>query len=228
MNIASGQIIECASGRLSRQHDIILFDGSILPPITFDDSTSILPIESVLYTIEIKSKLTRTELVDAHKSAQELAEFKYLSGASHQNLVEQQIGKLVSVIFALESDLKPSEHGEVARYKGVYGDGEPHLKALCIVGRGYWFESDGSWVKAGSNGLDEVIAFIGGVMNTYKQISATRGLQSLGHYIISSPPSFQTFPSGTKPTINVVCENCCNKGVVFFNSETTERKEWPD
>jgi hypothetical protein len=68
LGIGSGQIIEAKTGRLSKEQDITLYDRSIVPPITFDVAHAIVPIEAVLYTIEVKSKLTKAELIKATKA----------------------------------------------------------------------------------------------------------------------------------------------------------------
>jgi hypothetical protein len=74
----TGQILECSTGRLSPQVDVILYDKSILPPILHDESNGIFPIEAVLYAIEVKTTLTRSELQSAHDNAKTLYAFSYL------------------------------------------------------------------------------------------------------------------------------------------------------
>jgi hypothetical protein len=196
VSIASGQIVQCNSGRLSRQHDVILFDASILPPLAFDPSAAIIPIESVLYTIEVKSKLTKAELEKAHKSAKELSSFQYLTGPSGQT------GQLVSVVFALESDIASAEFSEPKRYHHLYGEEVPYLKAICIAGGGYWYEHKGNWLRVGGElPGDDVLAFIGGVMNTSKEIAATRGPQKLGNYLIEKPKEMRILRTGPNPSL---------------------------
>lgn len=230
VSIASGQIISCASGRLSRQHDIILFDGSILPPVSFDPSAALIPIESALYTIEIKSRLTRCELESAHASARELSTFDILTGTITVDGREMaaQPAHPNSVLFALSSDLETTPLGEAVRYKEVCGGEPPYLKCLCVAGSGYWYEGDGRSIRLGEQPADDVLAFLGGILNTYKKISATRGRQSIGHYLIGDQKGMTTFPSGTKPTIDITCESCGNPGFAFFNSPTTRIRHWID
>jgi hypothetical protein len=43
-------------------------------------ATGVFPIESVLFSIEVKSVLTATELANAHKNAVRLDQFSYLTG----------------------------------------------------------------------------------------------------------------------------------------------------
>jgi hypothetical protein len=84
VGIGTGQII-AHNGRTSRQHDVIIYDRSILPPILFDGGTGLFPVESVAYAIEIKSTLNAGELQSAHDAALELAELEYTSGEHDYN-----------------------------------------------------------------------------------------------------------------------------------------------
>ncbi len=231
IGISSGQIIACKSGKLSREQDIIIYDKSLLPAMDFDADTAIVPIESVLYTIEIKSRLTKAELVSADSSAGELTEFDYLPSRTllEGREVLHASAKLNSVIFALDSDLVESEHGEVQRYKEIYNGRTPHLKALCVAGRGYWYESRGSWVKIGGElEFDEILAFISGVMNTYGKVSKSRGYFPIGEYLIKPGNDLRTFPSGTAPTLIVECEHCNDRAVVSFPTNAASMQTWAD
>ena len=229
IGISSGQIVACKSGKLSREQDIIIYDSSLLPPMDFDASTAIVPIESVLYTIEIKSRLTRGDLVSSDLSAGELAEFDYLPGRSLVNGQEQlhPSAQLISVLFALDSDLKASEHGEVQRYKKIYAGRAPNLKAICVAGRGYWYENQGSWWKFRAElEADDVLAFIGGVTNTYGKVAKSRGYLPLGEYLIKPSNELITFPSGTKPTLIVKCQSCNDEAIVSFPDNTLPTQVW--
>ena len=139
VSIASGLITDF-KGRLSTQQDIIIFDGSIVPPISFDASAAIIPIEAVLYTIEVKSELTMQELRQAHKSAKELAAFTYLDHGQPNVLA-------TSVLFALGSDLNSDPLNEAKRYVEVCGGEAPFLKEICVAGKGNWIEMHGGWTR---------------------------------------------------------------------------------
>jgi hypothetical protein len=67
-SIGSGIIINQA-GIQSNQTDIIIYDNRILPPFIKEQHIGVYPAECVIATIEIKSNLTRSELLKAEKAA---------------------------------------------------------------------------------------------------------------------------------------------------------------
>ncbi len=171
---------------MSTQMDIILYDKSIVPPILFDESTGIFPIEAVLYTIEVKTKLNVTELSIAHDSAKLLTEFQYLSGLKNADGSERHhfIEKVRSVIFALNTDLSGNKLSEAERYEKIYKQKNeiPHIRAICVAGCEYCYDNGEYWVNFNSiDKFDEILAFIGGVTNTYKAVASSRHYPLLGH-----------------------------------------------
>jgi len=231
VGVASGQIIEFYNDRLSPQQDIIIYDKSILPPILYEGTKGIIPIESVLYTIEIKTTLNSHELKIAHEAAKALHTFCYLPGQRDQfeQEITHPIERARSVIFALNSDLSLTGKTEVERYRKIYGAEYPHLRAICVAEKDYWWESRGSWINfTGTDVFDETLAFIGGISNTYKWVARTRGWPNLGNYIINTDNEFVTLPSGTQPTVNLKCENCGNKAVLSFDAPLQPVDDYPN
>jgi hypothetical protein len=80
IGIGRGCIISSFDEEKSGEQDVILFDRRILPPILYDASLGIFPIESVLFVIEVKSTLTAAELKKSHSSASQLYSLKMASG----------------------------------------------------------------------------------------------------------------------------------------------------
>lgn len=222
IGVGTGQIIEWYNKRLSNQQDIILYDKSILPPILFESDSGIFPIESVLYTIEVKTTLNASGLRSSHEAAKQLNNFCYLPGLKNGycNEKHHRIEKVRSVMFALNSDLSGTGKNEVERYREIYKDDYPYLGAICVIGREYWFEKKGSWVKLqASEKYDEVLGFIGGVMNTYKKVADSRHEPYLGNYIIDIVPiELITIPSGTETVVNVYCDKCGNKAILSLGN----------
>jgi hypothetical protein len=191
IGIGTGQIIDC-TGRMSNQVDIVLYDREIMPPGLYDESTGFFPVVAVLYAIEVKTTLTRTELVKAHHCAMKLAEFSYLPGHTDEDrdVTSHTIERVRSVVFALSS--KGASTGEAARYAEVVAAAnEPEaIRAICVAGKEYCYDSGELWVSQRFiSRYDEVLSFLGGVMNTYRNVSRSRGSPLLGHYIIPEVPT---------------------------------------
>lgn len=202
-----------------------------LPPILYEGTKGTVPIESVLYTIEIKTTLTSQELKKSHEAAKALHNYCYLPGQRDQfgKALNHPIEKARSVIFALNSDLTVNGKTEVERYREIYEADYPYLRAICVAEKDYWWENRGSWLRiTGTDIFDETLAFIGGVSNTYKWVAKTRGWPNLGNYIINTDNEFVTLPSGTQPTVNLNCENCDNKAVLSIDNPVKTMDDYPN
>jgi len=66
MGTCTGVVID-SEGRQSGQTDVIVFDRRIVPPLLVSASEGMIPAESVLFTIEVKSRLDYGELVKSVK-----------------------------------------------------------------------------------------------------------------------------------------------------------------
>ena len=230
LSIGTGQIIEAKTGRLSKEQDIILYDHSIVPPITFDVAHAIVPIEAVLYTIEVKSQLTRAELLKAHQSAKELRNFQFLTGQFDQDgrEIAHLVRKPICTVLALGTDLSADASNEAKRYMEIYGAEEPDVSAICVAGHGYWYEWNGVWVSI-KNSLegDDVLAFVSGNMNTYRNIAVTRRWPRLGNYLMEpSSISMDMIPGPHKTAIRVACAKCGEKAMTTM-PRTAEQVDYP-
>jgi Domain of unknown function (DUF6602) len=231
VGVASGQILEMHGDRLSRQMDVIIYDKSIVPPILYREDVGLIPVESVLYTIEVKTTLNANELKKTHDAAEELRGFRHLPGLHDANGKElnHAVDPPRSVLFALASDLTGTKLNEAERYRTIYGDGIPHLRAICVANREYWWEHHGSWQKIeGTVDFNETLGFIGGITNTYKWVGKNRGWPNLGHYLIEPNDDPITIPSGTMVTVKVRCEKCGTKGILAFSETVKPHAEYPE
>lgn len=186
VGVASGQIIS-SDDRQSREQDVVIFDKRILPPILLEQARGIFPIESVLYAIEVKSRMTANEMKKSHRSATEVMQFRYQSGDydDFDRPTDHIVEKVISCVFAFDTDLISEGKNETHRYDEIRGSDDPAIKAICVVGRGYWYWYNGRWKTwKRKPGFEEVVGFIAGVMNTYRRVAATRGEPRLGRYLI--------------------------------------------
>lgn len=187
--VGSGVIISAKGGQQSREQDIVIYNRRILPPMLFEGSLGIFPVESVLFTVEVKSRLTSTQLTSAHDSAASLTEFEYQPGLrTPEGDMKPHLGeKLISSIIALDTDLADGGKSEIERYDGLRGEEEPPIRALCVVGRGYWFWRKGKWNhREMADPLGEVMGFLSLVMNTYQRVAESRGQPNLGWYLVGN------------------------------------------
>ena len=187
VGVGTGQIIS-HTGQTSRQTDVVLYDRRILPPILFQESVGLFPVECVLNSIEVKSTLTATELKSADLAASELLDFYYVHGRYDAADIGERhaVTKVVSAVFALSSDLSPDGISESARYASMHAP-DPALRLICVVGRGCWIWRNSTWQSVGQPyDLGEVVAFVSMLMNTYRDIAATRGNPRLGMFLMDT------------------------------------------
>ena len=187
IRIGSGKLIDC-SGRLSNQIDVVLYAPEIVPAAMFDVKLGLFPAECCLYSIEVKTKLTRANLKTSISSAKTTRKLRLLNtelwtdGKPRATYTPIPI----NVIFAFDSDLSGSPDNELTRYFELDGGAntQPAITVICIVGRGYWFRGDGCWqMFPPSTDLQEVLAFLAGISNTIPQILALKGRPRFGNYL---------------------------------------------
>ncbi|WP_437283689.1 DUF6602 domain-containing protein [Sorangium sp. So ce375] len=171
LGVGTGFVVG-AAGEVSTQQDIVLYDRSTLPPALFDPELGIFPIESVLHTIEVKSVLSRQELLSSHQAAKALASL----------MIHDKGGNMVNTgprpcasVFALDTDLTLGGKSEIGRYAELLVQERPRLSAFCVVGRGYWW-LDGETFRAWPERYEfsEVIGFIGGILNSLPHLYDAR------------------------------------------------------
>jgi hypothetical protein len=198
IGVGTGQIIDSFSDNMSPQIDIVIYNKSILPPVLADGNLGLFPIESVLYTIEVKTTLTPSGLATANNSAKYIVKnFKYLQGIRDRNglFIDHRILTPRAVIFALNSSMKGVKKSEVERYKKIYQN-ENYLNAICVADKEYSYVYGDRWVTIrNTENYDEILSLIGGITNSYREVSETRGYPFLGHYIV---------PDGIKTTTTAV------------------------
>jgi hypothetical protein len=183
VGIGTGNIVS-SEGQTSAQHDIIIYDRSILPPMLFAGGAGLFPVESVAYAIEVKSILTASELQSAHDAAVELGTFRYTSGARDHNdepLPHPYIG-VISAIFAFRTDLTAMT--DLERYERLLAGSSPALRSICVAGSGFWdFREARGWTPFPSGALDEVVHFVAQVGNSFRRVLDTRGKPRIGLYL---------------------------------------------
>ena len=187
IGIGTGIIID-STGRQSAQQDVVVYDTRLLPPLLMDASIGTFPVESVLYSIEVKSRLTADSLRAADAAAGALSDFEYVPALydNEHNPQESQILNLVPTLFAFDTDLSEQGISEVARYDKIRGDKPPGFRNLCVAGRGCWWWYKNQWHSyVPTYPYEEILVQLAGVANNYGRVSLTRGAPKLGRYLIS-------------------------------------------
>jgi hypothetical protein len=185
--VGTGQIAT-SRGDLSPQQDVVIYDRRILPPVLFESVIGVFPIESVLATVEVKTKLTAPELASTYEAAAAIHTYPYLSGqddiGTGQPLVHP-VGRIIASVFALDSDLSSGGKTELQRYQEIHPSGDSPLRAICVCGRGYWYLAGDDWrcVKPDVE-HSETVAFIIGLFDALGGVGRTRRQPRLAGYVV--------------------------------------------
>jgi len=131
----TGVVVDSQGGQ-SNQIDIIVYNKHLLPPILLTAEEGIIPCESTLATIEIKSKLTATELQQSIANARSV---KALQPRFYEpNPTTNTKSSILCSVFAYGSTRKPqNESRTLQRYVKKANQNhnqEIHIpvSALCI------------------------------------------------------------------------------------------------
>ena len=176
--LGHGQLIS-AYGEQSTEQDVVVFDRDVVPSVLFDGTNGIFPIESALYVIEVKSKLTAPLVIEVHEKADRL---KFLRHVPDPGL--QPPEHVIPCLFAFDTDLSGGSRSELDRYQEILAGSEPCIRSICVVGRGYWFFQRGEWHSiAGTPDHVEVVCFLAGILDTYARVLETRSRPGLQVYL---------------------------------------------
>jgi hypothetical protein len=190
IGIGTGKLIDYKSN-LSQQTDIILFDRSLAPPMMLSEGLGVFPIDACLHVIEVKSMLTLDDIKDSHRHALHIGQLYY----SRENVKSY---KTRCLLFAFSKRTK--RKFACAQYKQFCetigdipvdpgGTPVPPIRAMCVVGAEYGHEYQGKWEGLPSDGAGgEVLLFIGGIINTYRDIARSRNPIWMEDFIFPSSP----------------------------------------
>jgi hypothetical protein len=136
MGVCTGVVVD-SEGNQSRQTDVIVFDRRIVPPLLLEASEGMIPAESVLFAIEVKSFLDRGEVrdvvakgcalkdlvLDAAVVAPRLAIRPAEPSRTQQVLsLEGRLGSIPTAVFAFRTDKTDGIEGELQRMRDVVAE----------------------------------------------------------------------------------------------------------
>jgi hypothetical protein len=161
IEIATGVALVDHLGNQSPEVDVVLYDGSSLPPLAYGEVTKVVPVDAAIYAIEVKTTLNATEVKDALAKAEKIAALDYVPEAKVDGLPRSRV---ITALFGFNSDLKATpdhqkmaeaeldriteyapklRHPEVGWIDGRWTRVEaPALRVICIPGRSYCYWGD--------------------------------------------------------------------------------------
>ena len=136
--VGTGQIIN-QKEELSHQIDIIIYDKRILPPFIQSQNLGIFPAESVIAVVEVKSHLSKQEIIDTYTKNQRLYDEIYSRDASiYKDLhnfipLTSIVGFFDNVNFQYEN----TTENRVNIQEWIL-ENAPYLWAVCLLGKFSW------------------------------------------------------------------------------------------
>jgi hypothetical protein len=209
VGITTGVVISAHEQAQSAQQDIIIFNRRILPPILFSEGPALIPVESALATIEVKSRLSSTELKAAHDNALSLRRLGMLSGTQDKDgkFVDVPTSGVTPLLFALDTDLSQAGQSEKDRYLSLFGEDPPVIRGICVAGRTSWWPTapavfdypsgkyitpDGSpfqntWKETKADEHhSEILRLLAGLYSLIERVALNRGRPPLKSYLLDS------------------------------------------
>ncbi|MDL2123529.1 MAG: hypothetical protein LWX51_10695 [Deltaproteobacteria bacterium] len=169
-------------GDISGEVDLIIYNKSILPPVMHSEREGIFPFEACYYAFEVKSMVSAKQIKDAINKGKKI--INIVPGNNKHNVIP-----VVLTFFAFNSDLSGKGITEIERYAKYDPNwkNDPVIKAICIVGKGYWYHNQNisGWTfHPPSSDFDEVVDIISGTVNTLAKNPAYLRKALLGHYLM--------------------------------------------
>jgi hypothetical protein len=188
----AGKIVD-SQDRLSAEADVVVYSRSILPPLLYSDRDGVFPVEATFLSVEVKSRLTASEVEDAIRKAERLRELDYISGVysdQHQGVAHELVPAIQS-IFAFESDMVGKS--ELERYAEKDPDwlANPKVRSVCVVGRGFWWFDPArcGWLEhPATEERDEVVEFLALASNSLINSLQKRGRPRFGQSVFGDRP----------------------------------------
>ncbi|MES1246187.1 MAG: DUF6602 domain-containing protein, partial [Actinomycetota bacterium] len=128
-------------GGESPEIDVVVYDESVLAPLFYNDRPKVVPVDACIYAIEVKTRLTATEVSDTLAKAERIAGLSYV-----EELMEsgRPYSRVVTALFAFNSDLTGPGADDVQRITDRRG-AHRHPEIACIEGQ--WFNIEAPALK---------------------------------------------------------------------------------
>jgi len=164
ISVTSGILCDYLGGT-SRQLDLIATLDSSLPVIAMKDGLSLVPFDSALLAIEIKSVLTRSTLSQVEQQNESISDLR-LSNA----VPEGERFIVPTMIVSLDTDLSIDTVADWVENTG-------NTAACCVIGK-FFLRSDLSktirYTSSGHGSYNESLAFIATLFYSLTYLKETR------------------------------------------------------
>ncbi|MBB1486790.1 DUF6602 domain-containing protein [Oceanospirillum sediminis] len=181
LSISSGIICD-ASGGVSNQTDFIVYDRGVLPPLFLSSEISLIPVDSVYLTAEIKSNLRKKDLDQISDARKNFTKLK-LSSFSDESENKSDV-KIPTVVLAYATDI-----AENTLVKWM--EKEEGVVSICVIDR-FTLSKERDSIKkheySSENKLNnETLIFISQLFNHLNiEITKTRPKSNWEAYILGA------------------------------------------
>ena len=177
LGVGTGIIIN-TKGHQSKQTDIVIYDGRILPPLLVAGDPNIFPIEAVVAAVEVKSQLTLPELRKTEEAAIHLFDVVF-----RENVWLSKAKLPLYAVFGLDgSNIK----GLSTENNDWITETFKKLILICSVGRFSWAQMGGNnpgWrYGSADNNYKEIRRFIAILIDNIRTISNLNWSQCVGEH----------------------------------------------
>ena len=179
--IGSGQIIN-QKEELSHQIDIIIYDKRILPPFVQYLNLGLYPAEAVIAVIEVKSQLSKSNIIETSNNNDKLLNEIYSRDASiYKDLHRFQpitsiVGFFDNVNFQYENTRENKD-----QILDWINANAPHLWSICLMGKFSWLQimKPEGVVHLGSKYLENTKAYVAILLDNIRSHTQRRYLEFL-------------------------------------------------
>lgn len=189
-SVGSGIIIN-QRGEQSHQTDIIILNNHMLPPFIKEQSIGVYPSECVLATIEVKSRLTKSELEKAEEDARHLHNSICIAipTVNPTGTTIPLIYQPLCAVFGFYGKGTELVSSEEAGRRWIT-ERERHLNYICVAKEFSWTLMETEWKYAKGNQItcDETKQFIAVLIDKIRVIAKRNEDFNLGnpHYWLNN------------------------------------------
>jgi len=126
----------------------------------------------------------------AHEAAAEIALFAHAPPVGqYTHNPNQDIEHVLPFVLAFDTDLKESGKTEPTRYAERYGTEKPALRAISVVGRGFWSWANDQWHDNVCKCREgEVVGLVAALVNACQRVAKTRLQPDMRDYLDKQMP----------------------------------------